>query len=140
MCYNVDGTPFYALEGAVEVAGAATSWAKSVGFIDSPKELEPLAKMVDDCGDVYFVPAFQGIFSPHWRDDARGTWIGISQATTKSHLARSLLEAPCLRTCEVVDAMTKDSGKKVLAMNVDGGMTANALMMQMQADFLNAKI
>ena len=66
LCYNIDGCPNYALEGAVEVAGAAISWAKSVGFIKSPEELEPLARQVDDSGDVYFVPAFQGLFSPYW--------------------------------------------------------------------------
>ena len=140
MCYNIDGTPQYALEGAVEIAGAAISWAKDVGFISSPKELEPLAKSVDDCGDVYFIPAFQGIFSPYWKDDARGTWIGFGSNTTKAHLCRSLLEAPCLRTCDVVDSMSKDSGKPVTAMAVDGGMTVNDFMMQMQADFSGAKI
>ena len=110
---------------------AAISWAKSVGFIQSPKELEPLAKSVDDCGDVYFVPAFQGIFSPYWRDDARGLWIGLGSNTQKGHMARSMLEAPCLRTCEVVDCMAKDSGKAVTKMSVDGGMTVNDFMMQM---------
>ena len=140
LCYNIGDKPQYALEGAVEVAGAAIQWAKSVGFIQSPKELEPLAKSVDDCGDVYFVPAFQGLFSPYWADDARGLWIGLGSNTQKGHLARSLLEAPCLRTCEVVDSMTKDSGKRVTKMSVDGGMTANNYMMQMQADYMDAII
>ena len=91
--------------------------------------MEPLASSVEDCGDVYFVPAFQGIFAPHWRDDARGTWIGFGSNTTKAHLVRSMLEAPCLRTCEVVDSMAKDSGKDVTKMSVDGGMTVNNFLM-----------
>lgn len=95
---------------------------------------------VEDCGDVYFVPAFQGIFSPYWRDDARGLWIGFGTNTQKGHLVRSMLEAPCLRTCEVVEAMSKDSGKKVTKMSVDGGMTVNNFMMQTQSDFMNATI
>ena len=129
LCYKIGEDTQYALEGSVEIAGAAIHWAKGVGFISSPKELEPLARSVDDCGDVYFVPAFQGIFSPYWRDDARGLWIGLGSNTQKGHLARSMLEAPCLRTCEVVDSMSKDSGKRVTKMSVDGGMTANNLMM-----------
>ena len=95
---------------------------------------------MDDCGDVYFVPAFQGIFSPYWRDDARGLWIGFGSNTQKGHLVRSMLEAPCLRTCEVCEAMSKDSGKRVTKMSVDGGMTANNFMMQVQADFMDAEI
>jgi len=86
------------------------------------------------------VPAFQGIFSPYWRDDARGLWIGFGSNTEKGHLVRSMLEAPCLRTCEVVEAMRKDSGKRVEKMSVDGGMTANNFLLQTQADFLNADI
>jgi glycerol kinase len=140
MCYKIGDNTQYALEGAVEIAGAAIQWAKSVGFIDGPKELETLALTVKDCGDVYFVPAFQGIFSPYWRDDARGLWIGFGTNTKKGHLVRSMLEAPCLRTCEVVESMSKDSGKQVTKMSVDGGMTVNNFMMQTQADFMNAII
>lgn len=140
MCYKIGDNTQYALEGAVEIAGAAIHWAKSVGFINSPKELEALALTVEDCGDVYFVPAFQGIFSPYWRDDARGVWIGFGSNTQKGHLVRSMLEAPCLRTCEVVESMSKDSGKRVTKMSVDGGMTVNNFMMQQQADFMDAKI
>jgi len=141
LCYKItDEETNYALEGAVEIAGAAISWAKNVGFINGPKELEKEALTVDDCGDVYFVPAFQGIFSPYWRDDARGLWIGMGSNTQKGHLVRSMLEAPCLRTCEVVDSMSKDSGKKVTKMSVDGGMTVNNLMMQTQANYMDAEI
>ena len=113
----------------MEIAGAAIHWGKSIGFIDDTKGLEALAASVPDCGDVYFVPAFQGIFSPYWRSDARGLWIGLGSNTTKAHMVRSMLEAPCLRTSEVVDSMSKDSGKTVTKMAVDGGMTVNNLMM-----------
>lgn len=141
MCYSLgEGRSYYALEGAVEIAGAAVQWAKSVGLIQSTKELEPLCNGVSDCGDVYLVPAFNGIFSPYWRDDARGLVIGIGINTTKGHLARALLEAPCLRTKEVLDAMVKDSGRTIKKMNVDGGMSVNTFMMQQQADFTKIAI
>ena len=130
LCYKIGDKTQYALEGAVEIAGAAIHWAKGVGIFNDPKEMEPLASSVEDCGDIYFVPAFQGIFSPYWRDDARGLWIGLGSNTKRGHLSRSMLEAPCLRTCEVVESMTKDSGKRVTKMSVDGGMTVNNLMMQ----------
>lgn len=106
LCYSLgkDQT-FYALEGAVEAAGAGLQWAKSVGLFDKYSDLEPLAMSVKDCGDVYFVPAFNGIFSPYWRDDARGLMIGMGVNTTKGHIARSLIEAPCLRAREVIEAM-----------------------------------
>lgn len=128
------------MEGAVEVAGAAIEWAKSVGLLTTVKELEGLCYSVDDCGDVYFVPAFNGIFSPYWRDDARGLLIGIGVNTTRGHLARAILEAPCLRTGEVVQAMTKDSGSSISKMVVDGGMSVNNFVLQSQADFTNISI
>ncbi|CDW76220.1 glycerol kinase [Stylonychia lemnae] len=141
LCYSLgEGQTYYALEGAVEVAGAAIQWAKSVGLLGAVKELESLCYSVDDCGDVYFVPAFNGIFSPYWRDDARGLMIGISLNTTKGHIARAILEAPCLRTAEVVTAMAKDSGYQVTKMNVDGGMSVNNFVLQSQADFTNVEI
>lgn len=115
-------------------------WAKSVGFLNSFKELEPEALSVDDCGDVYFVPAFNGIFSPYWRDDARGLIIGIGINTAKGHLVRALLEAPCLRSKEVAEAMEKDSGHRITRMSVDGGMSASNFLLQTQADFMDATI
>ncbi len=130
LCYSLgEGKTYYALEGAVEIAGAAIQWAKSVNIITSAGELEGLAKSVSDCGDVYFVPAFNGIFSPYWRDDARGLLIGIGINSNRGHLARALLEAPCLRTKEVVEAMAKDSGHSISKMNVDGGMSVNNFML-----------
>lgn len=131
LCYSLgEGQTFYALEGAVEIAGAAIQWAKSVNLIKSAGELESLATSVKDCGDIYFVPAFNGIFSPYWRDDARGLLIGIGINTKSGHLARALLEAPCLRTKEVVEAMAKDAGHSIKKMNVDGGMSVNNFMLQ----------
>ena len=109
-------------------------------MVTNVKNIEVEALSVADCGDVYFVPAFQGIFSPYWRDDARGLLIGMSLNTTRGHLMRALLEAPCLRSTEVVIAMEKDSGIKINRMVVDGGMTVNNTLMQMQADFMHADI
>jgi len=111
-----------------------------VGLVIDEKLITDEALSVPDCGDVYFVPAFGGLFTPHYRDDARGLLIGMSLNTTRGHLMRALLEAPCLRTAEVVEAMEKDSGTKVESMAVDGGMTVNNLMMQTQADLIDAKI
>jgi len=104
-------------------------WAKSVGLVTNVADIEPDARSVEDCGDVYFVPAFQGIFAPYWRDDARGLLIGMSMNTSKGHLMRALLEAPCLRTAEVIRAMAADTQKPILKMSVDGGMTVNNLLM-----------
>ena len=130
VCYRLNGETQYALEGAVETAGAAIKWAKSIGLVQDEKKITDEALSVKDCGDVYFVPAFGGLLTPHYRDDARGLLIGMSLNTNRGHLMRALLEAPCLRTAEVVEAMAKDSGKRIQAMAVDGGMTVNNLMMQ----------
>ena len=139
MCYKLGDAPTqYALEGAVEMAGASIEWAKSVGLVKSSSEIEAEARSVSDCGDVYFVPAFQGIFAPHWRDDARGLLIGMSLNTTRGHLMRALLEAPALRTAEVVESMALDANQSIDKMVVDGGMTVNNLLMQIQSDYTNA--
>lgn len=140
VCYRIGEKTYYALEGAVEVAGAAIQWAKQIGLVSDVKKIEEEALLVKDCGDVYFVPAFQGIFSPYWREDARGLLIGMSLNTNRGHLMRALLEAPCLRTTEVVLAMVKDSKIPIKSMAVDGGMTVNNTLLQMQADFMNADI
>lgn len=129
VCYRLGEKTFYALEGAVEMAGAAVSWAKKVGIVTDVRKLEEECLTVSDNGDVYFVPAFQGIFSPHWRSDARGCLIGMSLNTERGHLMRALIEGPCFRSAEVMTAMTKDSGNCVNSMVVDGGMTVNNLMM-----------
>ena len=129
VCYRLDGKTQYALEGAVEVAGAAVKWAKSVGLVQDERRIMEEALSVKDCGDVYFVPAFGGLFTPHYCDDARGLLIGMSLNTNRGHLMRALIESPCLRTAEVVEAMSSDAGQKVTSMAVDGGMTVNDLMM-----------
>ena len=105
VCYSLNNKTQYALEGAVEVAGAAVKWAMSIGLVKDESHISEEALTVPDCGDVYFVPAFAGLLSPHYRDDARGLLIGMSLNTTRGHLMRALLEAPCLRTAEVVEAM-----------------------------------
>lgn len=102
LCYRLGDRTCYALEGAVEVAGAAVEWAKSIGLVTKASAIEGEALSVPDCGDVYFVPAFQGIFSPYWRDDARGCLIGMTMNTNRGHLMRALLEAPALRSTEVM--------------------------------------
>ena len=92
------------------MAGAAIKWAKSIGLVAQESRISEEAMTVEDCGDVYFVPAFSGLLSPHYKDDARGLLIGMSLNTTRGHLMRALLEAPCLRTAEVVEAMSPDAG------------------------------
>lgn len=129
MCYKLGDKTYYALEGAVEVAGAAITWAKNIGLITSLSEVEPIASTVEDNGDIYFVPAFNGIFSPYWRDDARGLIIGIGVNTQKGHLMRAILEAPCFRTKEVVDSMVRDSNTKIANVVVDGGMSVSDMML-----------
>lgn len=140
MCYRIGDETFYALEGSVELAGAAVKWAEKVGLVTDVKKLEAECLTVPDSSDVYFVPALQGIFAPYWRADARGCLIGMSLNTERGHLMRALLEGPCFRTTEVVAAMGKDSGSRVEKMVVDGGMTVNNTLMQTQADLMNAQI
>ena len=106
----------------------------------SAPDIESLAGSVNDNGGVYFVPAFSGLFAPYWRSDARGVVVGLTRAATKAHLARAALEAICYQTRDVLDAMSADSGVKLPEMRVDGGITANALCMQMQADIMGIDV
>lgn len=132
---------FYALEGSVAIAGAAVKWLKdNLGLISSSEELETLAKEVDGPHGVYFVPAFSGLFAPYWQPDARGIIVGLTQYTTKAHLARATLEAICFQTKEIVDAMLGDSGIKLDKLKVDGGMCQNDLLLQLQADLLGIPV
>ena len=131
----------YALEGSIAVTGSAIQWLRDqLGIISSAPEVETLALSVEDTGGVYFVPAFSGLFAPHWRSDARGVIVGLTRATTKAHLARAALEAICYQTREVMDAMVSDTGVPITNMRVDGGITANSLCMQIQADVLGIDI
>eukprot|EP00873_Tetraselmis_striata_P020148 jgi/Tetstr1/440412/TSEL_028746.t1 len=133
--------PQYALEGSIAVAGRGISWLKdNLGLLDSAKESEAVAGSVEDTGGVYFVPAFSGLYAPHWRSDARGVLVGMTLATARGHVVRAMLEAICFQTKEVLDAMQRDSGLKLTTLRVDGGATANALLMQMQADLLGTPV
>lgn len=139
-----DAPANYALEGSIAIAGAAVQWLRdSLGIIKSASEIEDLALQVDSTGGVYFVPAFNGLFAPWWRDDARGVCIGITRFTNKSHIARAVLESMCFQVKDVLDSMHKDAGEKGEVKNekgefllrVDGGATVNNLLMQIQVSF-----
>ena len=131
----------YALEGSVAVAGAAISWLQdSLGIIDSPKQFDKLADGVPDNGGVYFVPAFSGLLSPYWRDDARGVIVGLTRYATKGHICRATLEASAFQTMDVIAAMESDSGHKVRSLKVDGGMSRSDLLCQFQADVLGIPV
>jgi glycerol kinase len=138
-CKLGDAPASYALEGSIAVTGAAVQWLRDrLGIIDSAAESEQLAASVQDTGDVYVVPAFSGLFAPRWRADARGAIVGLTAFTTKAHIARAVLEAAAWQTREVLDAARVGHGFP--ALKVDGGMTANALLMQFQADVLGIPV
>ena len=142
VCYQFGNQPaMYALEGSVAVTGSAIQWLRDqLGIISNAAETENLASSVIDTAGVYFVPAFSGLFAPYWRNDARGVIVGLTRAATKAHLARAALEAICYQTRDVMDAMVADSGVPMSEMRVDGGITANSLCMQMQADIMGIDI
>ena len=142
VCYKFGDSPaVYALEGSVAVTGSAIQWLRDqLGVIKSSSEIEALASSVDDNGGVYFVPAFSGLFAPYWRSDARGVIVGLSRASTKAHLARAALEAIAYQTRDVLDAMSADSKVALTSMRVDGGATANNLLMQIQSDVMGIEI
>ncbi|XP_062576668.1 glycerol kinase-like isoform X1 [Saccostrea cucullata] len=131
----------YALEGAVAIAGACVRWLRdNLGVIKTSEEVEVLAAKVDSTHGCYFVPAFSGLFCPYWQMDARGIICGLTQFTTKEHIARAALEAVCFQTREILEAMGEDSGIPLKSLQVDGGMTANQLLMQLQADLLGINV
>ncbi|MEW6084184.1 MAG: glycerol kinase GlpK [Chloroflexota bacterium] len=131
----------YALEGSIAIAGALVQWLRdNLGMIQSSPEVEALAKSVDDNGGIYFVPAFSGLYAPYWKSDARGVIVGMTRFVDKGHIARAALEATAYQTREVLDAMEKDSGVKLSALKVDGGMVFNELLMQFQSDMLNVPV
>ncbi|MSV83397.1 MAG: glycerol kinase GlpK [Actinobacteria bacterium] len=142
VCFKFGQEPAkYALEGSVAVTGSAIQWLRDqLGIINNAAETENLAASVSDTAGVYFVPAFSGLFAPYWRSDARGAIVGLTRAATKAHLARAALEAICYQTRDVMDAMVADSGVPMSEMRVDGGITANSLCMQMQADIMGIEI
>jgi glycerol kinase len=125
----------YALEGSIAITGALVQWLRdNLGLIQSSAEVEVLAQSVDDNGGIYFVPAFSGLYAPYWKSDARGAILGMTRYVNKGHIARAALEATAYQTREVLDAMEADSGVKLTALKVDGGMVFNELLMQFQSD------
>ncbi len=140
--YKIGKEPaVYALEGSIAVTGALVQWLRdNLGMIQKSSEVESLARSVEDNGGIYFVPAFSGLFAPYWRSDARGVIVGLTRYVNKGHLARAALEATAYQTREVLDAMEKDSGVKLTALKVDGGMVFNELLMQFEADTLDVPV
>jgi len=142
VCYQfADQPPVYALEGSIAVTGSAVQWLRDqLGIISGAAEVESLARQVPDNGGMYFVPAFSGLFAPYWRSDARGAIVGLSRFDTNAHLARATLEAICYQSRDVAEAMAQDSGVPLDVLKVDGGVTANELCMQLQADILGVPV
>ncbi|HET8768268.1 MAG TPA: glycerol kinase GlpK [Pedococcus sp.] len=142
VCYQFGKErPVYALEGSIAVTGSAVQWLRDqLGIISGAAQSEMLAREVEDNGGMYFVPAFSGLFAPYWRSDARGAIVGLSRYNTNAHLARATLESICYQSRDVADAMEKDSGVRLEVLKVDGGVTANNLCMQIQADVLGVPV
>ena len=142
VAYQFQNEPVhYALEGSIAIAGALVQWVRdNLGLIKDSKEIESLARSVDDNGGAYFVPAFSGLYAPHWRTDARGVIAGLTRFVTKGHLARAVLEATAYQTVDVVRAMEEDAGVSLKSLRVDGGMVVNSLLMQFQADVLDGPV
>jgi len=133
--------PMYALEGSVAISGALVQWLRdNLGIIQKSDDIETLARSVNDNGGVYFVPAFSGLYAPHWKSSARGVIAGLTRYANKGHLARSVLEATAFQTREVLEAMEKDSKIKLYDLRTDGGMVKNNLLMQFQSDILNIPV
>jgi glycerol kinase len=131
----------YCLEGSIAITGALVQWLRdNLSIIEKSSDVETLARTVDDNGGIYFVPAFSGLFAPYWRADARGAIVGMTRYVNKGHVARAALEATAFQTREVLDAMNADSGMPLTALKVDGGMVANELLMQFQADILGVPV
>lgn len=136
-----DDKPRYALEGSIAITGALVQWLRdNLKLIGKSSEIEALAREVDDNGDVYFVPAFSGLYAPHWKESARGIIAGLTRYANRAHIARAALEATAFQTREVLEAMEQDSGIPIKELRVDGGMVANELLMQFQADLLNVPV
>ena len=142
VCYKIgDNKPIYALEGSIAVTGSLVQWLRdNLRMFDSAPEIESLAASVEDNGGAYFVPAFSGLFAPYWKSDARGAIVGLTRYVNRAHIARAVLEATAFQTREVLEAMEADSGVKLAELKVDGGMVANELLMQFQADQLGVPV
>ncbi|KAK3830695.1 MAG: hypothetical protein J3R72DRAFT_252699 [Linnemannia gamsii] len=142
VAYQFEGEPAaYALEGSIAVAGSAVKWLRdNMGIIREAEEINDLAAGVDSNGGVVFVTAFSGLFAPYWRPDVRGCILGISQHTTKHHLARATLEATCFQTRAILDAMNADSGHPLKTLRVDGGLSNSDICMQLQSNILGLEV
>jgi len=142
VAYQIKDEPAaYALEGSIAITGSLVQWFRDqLELITSAPEIETLARTVTDNGGCYIVPAFSGLYAPHWRSEARGVIVGLTSYITKGHLARAVLEASAWQTREVVDAMNADSGLALKTLRVDGGMTADNLLMQFIADVLDVPV
>lgn len=140
--YQIKGErPVYCLEGSIAIAGALVQWLRdNLGLIATAAEIEELARTVPNNGGAYIVPAFSGLFAPYWLSDARGVIAGLTRFVNKGHIARAVLEACAYQTFEIVEAMNHDSGVALKKLKVDGGMVANELLMQFQADILNVQV
>ena len=134
-------TTTYALEGGVFIGGAVVQWLRDgLGIIKNSEDVERLAMSVEDNGGVYFVPAFAGLGAPYWNQFARGTMLGITRGTTAAHIARASIESIAFQTMDVLHAMNADAGLPITELRVDGGATANDLLMQFQSDLLDCKV
>jgi glycerol kinase len=141
VAWNIGGQIEFALEGSVFVGGAVVQWLRDgLGIIHSSAEVESLAASVPDCGGVYLVPAFAGLGAPHWDQYARGMILGLTRGTSAGHIARAALEGIALQVADVVDVMKRDSGIAMNELRVDGGASANDLLMQFQADILQVPV
>jgi len=142
VCYKIGDQPtVYALEGSIAVTGSLVQWLRdNLKMITTAADIETDARSVQDNGGAYFVPAFSGLFAPHWRSDARGAIVGLTRFVNKGHLARAVLEATAYQTREVIEAMNADSGVPLTALKVDGGMVVNELLMQFQSDILDVEV
>jgi glycerol kinase len=141
VAWDIDGQVEYALEGSIFVTGSAVQWLRDgLGIINSAADIEPLAASVPDSGGVVFVPALSGMGAPHWDAAARGTITGISRGTTAAHIARATLEAIAMQSRDVLKAMQDDAGIELAELRVDGGASANNLLMQVQADVLGVPV
>ena len=133
--------PMYALEGSIAVAGSLVQWARdNLKIVETPQELDKLASSVPDCGGVYIVPAFSGLFAPYWRSDARGVIAGLTGYVTRAHLARAILEATAFQAHDIFKGMEKDSGIEMTTLKVDGGLTNSKPLMEFQADLLGIPV
>ncbi len=141
IAWKINGKIQYAFEGSIFIGGAVVQWLRDgLGIIKTSADVEQLANSVEDTGGVYFVPAFAGLGAPYWDAEARGTIVGLTRGTTSGHIARAAIEAIAYQTVDVLNAMEADAGMKIKELRVDGGATANNLLMQFQADLLNCKV